>query len=526
MKFKLLEESDKHYVRAVHADSSIPWDIRMQMICNRFNVSERTVRRWIKKLGFSVFSEKDSEHVTLAKSKVFDSSKKYHIITWAQNATPIHDQLFDNMLKYAEFLDAEVHVICGRYKNPTSVFSEKQQTDDWWDTRLVPYISAIRLNIHPFVSVLADVKVQPTASDPLMGFEGLTGDSSSIIGHPASHLRSLPVLSGTPHKFLATTGAVTLPNYTDSRAGKKGEFHHTYGFIIIECKNDDTFYLRQVSASPDGSFCDLVFRVDGGTINVIQEIPCFILGDIHAANINRDVFKKTLSFFSKVRPHNVILHDLLDGESISHHDKRDPVKCYAKLVSGKSSLANELKLTDSILNELLPYNPVVVSSNHQDWVDRWINEQDWKKDLENSPLYMELTLARLSGKASKGAYAYHVEKTFGDSVKYLDRDDSFKIMGWELANHGDKGFNGSKGNLTQYSKLSTKVIVGDYHQPGRRLGALSVGTYSKLRMGYNVGPSSWVNGGALIHPNGKAQHILFMDNNFTTFFNGKFNLDS
>ena len=81
MKFKLLEKSDKHYVRAVHADSSIPWDVRMQMICNRFDVSERTVRRWIKKLGFSTFSEKDSEHVTLAKSKVFDSSKKYHIIT-------------------------------------------------------------------------------------------------------------------------------------------------------------------------------------------------------------------------------------------------------------------------------------------------------------------------------------------------------------------------------------------------------------------------------------------------------------
>ena len=523
MKFKNLQESDKQYIRTVHADNSIPWDIRMSMLCARFETSERSVRRWIKKLGFSNFSESDSEHVVLAKAKSFDITKKYHIITWAQNATPIHDNLFNNILAYAKFLDAEVHVICGRYKNPTSVHSDKKQ--DWWDSKLVPYISAARHNIHPYVSVLADVKVQPTASDPLMGFEGLTGDSSSIIGHPAPHLRSLPVLSGTPHKFLATTGAITLPNYTDSRAGKKGEFHHTYGFVIVEYKNDEVFYLRQVSASPDGSFFDLVFRVTDEQVYPIDEIPCFILGDLHVANLNRDVFSRTLSFFSKVRPHNVILHDILDGESISHHDKRDPIKCYAKFASGRSSLANELTLTDSVLTDLLPYNPVIVSSNHQDWVDRWINEQDWKKDLENSPLYMEFTLAILAGKAPKGAYAYHVEKVFGDNVRYLDRDDSFKILGWELANHGDKGFNGSKGNLTQYSKLSTKVIVGDYHQPGRRLGALSVGTYSKLRMGYNTGPSSWVNGGALIHPNSKAQHILFMDNNFTTFFNGKFNIN-
>lgn len=50
----------------------------------------------------------------------------------------------------------------------------------------------------------------------------------------------------------------------------------------------------------------------------------------------------------------------------------------------------------------------------------------------------------------------------------------------------------------------------------RKDGAVSVGTHSKARMGFNNGPSSWCNADAIIHENGKAQHLIFFNNEFTT----------
>jgi len=99
----------------------------------------------------------------------------------------------------------------------------------------------------------------------------------------------------------------------------------------------------------------------------------------------------------------------------------------------------------------------------------------------------------------------------------LGRGDSYKVKGWELGQHGDMGSNGSRGSLLQFRKLNTKIIVGHYHSPGRKDGALAVGTSTKLRVGYNMGPSSWLQSHVIIHSNGKSQHINFINGKYTTF---------
>ena len=90
----------------------------------------------------------------------------------------------------------------------------------------------------------------------------------------------------------------------------------------------------------------------------------------------------------------------------------------------------------------------------------------------------------------------------------LGKNDSYTVKGWELGHHGDIGTNGSRGGLNQFRNLNSKVVVAHYHSPERKDGALSVGTSTKLRMGYNLGPSRWMHGHVIIHPNGKAQHLL------------------
>ena len=64
--------------------------------------------------------------------------------------------------------------------------------------------------------------------------------------------------------------------------------------------------------------------------------------------------------------------------------------------------------------------------------------------------------------------------------------------------------------MVQMRKLTTKIVVGHYHSPARKDGALAVGTSTHLRVGYNNGPSSWYNSHVLITPNGKAQHVNFV----------------
>ncbi len=98
----------------------------------------------------------------------------------------------------------------------------------------------------------------------------------------------------------------------------------------------------------------------------------------------------------------------------------------------------------------------------------------------------------------------------------LGRSASYKVKEWELGQHGDYGANGSRGSLLQFRKLNTKIVVGHYHSPGRKDGALAVGTSTRLRVGYNNGPSSWLQSHVIIHKDGRAQHVNFINGKYTS----------
>lgn len=583
-RFKDLTDQEKSYIRTVHANKDLGWDHRMSILMNKFGISERTTRKWIEKLGFSSYKEIENEEIRQGKLREYDKSKKRYIITWAQNATPVHKQFWDNILTYADELNANVGVIQGRYQNPTSLWSESMRGAEWWDEeftvykkwpsgnlmyqdslskKVIPegdehltmytnkynhegkyellddddpsdwrsrqvynptqiidftYLDAGRHNIHAYVDLLSDVKIRPTAVNPLTGFEGISGDRSSILGHPRVHLRSLPVLRGHGNKLIMTTGACTIKNYTDTKAGKKSEFHHTYGFVIVEVKDNLTYYVRQVTAEDNGSFIDLNNKVSDGKVEKIDKCDAFVMGDIHAANVDESIVEATVGLFDKIKPTRIIMHDVFDGESVNHHENKDPIKSFERYKNGKNLLAKEINgLTDLIDKyNLIKYNPIIVRSNHDVWLEKWIKEGDWKKDIPNAQEYMEYALALLKGDAPKGIVPYVLDNKYGDDITTLDLDDSFKINGWELGQHGHLGTHGSKGNLEQFRKLNTKIIVGDYHQPGRKDGAVGVGTYSKLRLGYNKGASAWMHAGAILHTNGKVQHVIFQNGGFTT----------
>lgn len=514
MKFKQLTEQDKQYIKVTHSDNSLSWDTRMRLLMDRFDVSERTIRIWISKLGYSKYEDIESDELRAAKLKKFNKKSKKFMITWAQNATPVHAQFFKNMEVYAEEIGADIHVIAGRYSST----SRLTRTNSWWDEPVRPYLDAARHNIHPLVSVLSDVKVVPTATNPLTGFESVSGKRSSILGHPRLHLQSLPVLKGHPNKVLATTGACTLKNYTDTKAGKKGEFHHTYGFVVIEVEDKDHFHIRQVSAvDEDGSFIDLMYKVSDGEVSIDKDaVEAFICGDLHLRNLNWDLMDEVDRLVYKIlKPKYVFYHDIIDGVSVNHHEDKDPIKKFHKVKAGDNIVIEEVNEVIEFLKQR--ENPdvqqVVVRSNHDVWLDRWVKEADWKKDVANAETYMKFAQILMNDTYERGLLPNLIDKEFkGQNVMCLTRDDSFILHGWELAYHGDQGSHGSKGTVNQFRKFNTKSIIGDYHKPERKDGVIGVGVFAHLRMGYNTGASGWMHSGAIIHTNGKAQLLTFVKN--------------
>ena len=556
MNFEQLTQENKEFFKNVYYDSNIPWNDRMIVLSEYIDKSARTVSKWAVKLGLKRKDEIESLELLKAKSKIFSKSKKTFFITWAQNNTPTHDKFFSNVLKYAEFRKAAVHVIAGRYQNPTSVFSDKKH--DVWSSTVIPYLDAARHDVHKYVSIMSDVKIQPTAVNPMTGMQGMSGINSCVFGSPKLQMEMCAVLEGCKPKMMVTTGACTVKNYTDSKTGKKGEFHHTLGFAIIEIKDDETFFIRQVSADENGDFTDVIYNtkflgkrepikfntayeefnwkkdnfgadpyelIGYSVVEEIDRIDACVFGDIHYGYEDKEVMRETHNFLKRVNPNHIVLHDVFDGKSINHHESKDPFAQYGKEIKGTNSLKTEI---DYLLTELEAFekynNVVIVRSNHDDFLDRWLKNEDWKKQStsKNSLEYMKYSQILLEQYANverndeiKGVVPTLIEQKFPDFIT-LGRSDSYIVNGWELAQHGDIGTSGSRGSLQQFRKLNTKVIVGHYHSPGRMDGALSVGTSTVMRMGYNIGASAWLQSQVIIHTSGKAQHINFIDGEFTT----------
>lgn len=521
MKFEDLTPENIYEISAIYWNRDLSWDERMESLRKYLGKSERTIQSWISKLGITEKALQESPQLIKAREKKFDKKKKRFIITWAQNDTPIHEAFVSNIEAYANFLDADIHVIAGRYKNPTSVFADAEY--DTWSPRIEKYLDANRHEVHKHMWIMSDIKIQPTAVDPMTGLQGMSGINSCVFGSPKVHMETIPVLDGNMPKLMMTTGSCTVKNYTDSKSGKKGEFHHSLGFVIIEIKDKSTFFARQVTATDDGDFHDLYYKTsynpDSGESEVtkIDSVAAAVLGDLHYGQHDERVISKTLDMFKIIKPDNVVLHDVFDGLSINHHESKDPFIQFQREMDGTNSLRREINDMLDCLGSFVDYNVTIVRSNHDDFLDRWLKGTDWRKasTLKNSIEYMEYSALLLKGEAPKGVIPYLINQKY-PAFKTLGRSDSFVVNGWELGQHGDIGSNGSRGSLLQFRKLNTKIIVGHYHCPGRKDGALAVGTSTKLRVNYNLGPSGWLQSHVIIHHDGKAQHINFIKGEYTT----------
>ena len=419
---------------------------------------------------------------------------------------------------------AELIVIPLRYKNPTNRQEDEERQDtDWWDPVVVPFLCDKRRKINDNLILVGDIKVQLTASSPLSGFDSLTGAESCIIGHPKMQLRSVAVPSGKTPKTLTTTGACTEKNYSDSKAGALGDFHHYLGGLVVEEVNSKIFFFRQINADRrDGSFIDMDCLYTANNVKNTQALG-LVMGDIHVDSYCPLVDKATFGkngIVEILNPKKIVAHDVGDGYAGNPHHLGNPFISQAKFKAGRKDWLAEIKRTvDWLKEKSVNREVVVVPSNHNDFLNRWIQATDWRQDPTNAAFYLETAAVMVeSAKMTIGGaeyldpFEYWVNKLKGKSnVTVLKRNESLIIGGNECGLHGDKGPNGARGSLKNLSRLGVKAIAGHTHVPGIEEGLYQVGTSSVLRLEYTHGPSSWQNTHSVVYANGKRALITIID---------------
>ena len=454
---------------------------------------------------------------------------KRFIITSAQNATPVHTKFWAILRYIAAMNDAEILVIPLRYKNPTSSWSRSQENAEVWDSSVTPFLWNQRHRLNENLMVMADIKMQPTAVSPLTGNDALSLAASGIFGHTKLQLRCIPTPSNRMAKVITTTGACTVQNYTDSRAGKTGEFHHCLAATIVEL-DGKRFHLRQLHYdAKTNSVTDLNVRYGEDWTSSAPRPLALIMGDTHVDFIDPGVKAATFGpdgMVKKLNPLHLVWHDLLDAYSCNPHHEGNPFNTIAKWRGNASDVRAEVMRAIQFVTDHTPtgVQSVLVGSNHNDMLRRWIIKGGWKENPVNAEFYLETALAMVRGTkfTTKGTeypdpFVYWFRKTTGhadprkERFRTLDNDESFMRAGVEMGMHGDVGPNGARGSIRNLRRLGVKSVIGHSHTPGIDEGCTQVGTSTRLRLEYNHGASAWLNAHCLLNADGKRQLIIIVD---------------
>ena len=440
------------------------------------------------------------------------------ILTSAQNETAVFKPFWRNLLAYADHIGAQILVSRFRY-NVSKQQAKQSKTDDVasagdsYAKELALYFRDERLQLADGLIWAGDMNIMPTAVDPLSGLDSFMGLSSCIFPHAKIALKSIATAMSDPVKKNYTTGAVTLSNYIKRKEGQKAEFHHAYGALIVEVDGDGDFFVRQLNANGQGTFCDLDIEVKRGKIGKAT-VAAFSAGDVHARNIDPIVKKATWGkggLVDTLRPQNQFLGDVLDFDSRSHHNSL--FDSYRLHCNGGDSVEGEIQETFDCLSDLTrPWCKThIKKGNHDEHLERWLRESNFKTDLTNAPFYLEAMAARLrairEGDDKFDILEWSLARVGSLGVAFIPRNTVVEVAGIDNGSHGDAGPNGSRGSVRNLAKTGRKNNIEHSHSAHIFDGTYQCGTSTRLDLDYLNGPSSWSHTHTITHTTGKRQMV-------------------
>ena len=459
-----------------------------------------------------------------------------YLLTSLQNNTEVNEKVWDNLLALKKHYKAELHVARFTYnKNAYGRLSVKPGTattragdaDLWYDPACEPYFSDDDVEIAPGLVWCGRQNTLPTAKNPLGGFESYHGRKSTIIPHAKIDLKSIPSGKHESVKLMFSTGTVGKLNYIQKRVGIKAEHHHCYGALLVEINDKGQWWCRQINADSKGRLFDLDVVVDQGKAKSASgHVESVTWGDIHLEDVDPVIRKLAWGkggILDSLKPNSQVMGDLVDPPR-SYHNMRDPHVMFEQHVRGRESMGDMCDRIVGFVNEESYRDwctTIVANSNHDNMVDKWLREADYRLDPVNALFFLETQLAKYKAIAAADEGFLTVENAMRNrgcrkEVRWLREDESVIICkdakgGIEIGAHGHLGPNGSRGSAANLARMSRRMNRGHSHVADITSGVYTAGTFSKLDLGYNSGPSSWSHSFVVTYTNGKRQIITVYD---------------
>ena len=419
----------------------------------------------------------------------------------------------------------------------------------WYDPEVRPYLVEHDVLLAPGLVFAGRQNILPTRKFPLSNKADLNGRLSNIVPHTKMHLESVPAMVDEATKLNLTTGAVTMRNYLRKDAGLVAEQEHTYGAAVIGVDSDGDWYPMHIElgrsgevqwCGPDGYSAITVAdgevaavrtgRVDNNS-SVVEAINW---GDTHAVEL--DLWVRELAFgeggiLDTLRPRVQFHNDLLSFRSRSHHEIKDFFRSYEKHAEGADSVEDEVRVTADVLaySERDWCETVVVPSNHDRHLERWVNEAEHRLDPLNARFWAECLLAKLEAieeglkDFSLMEWALRKKGSIGP-VRFLSEDESYVVAkqprfpGVECGLHGDLGPNGARGSTSNLLKLGRPINKGHDHIVTRRGLVMSAGGLPhSRRFPYMRGPNSHSIALITTFKNGARSHIIMWNYKWRPF---------
>jgi len=463
------------------------------------------------------------------------------LLTAAQNDTKVHKPFWKNLLAFASYLGARVYV--GRFTYQVAVAKDRARVqtpqfdksrDYRWEPELEPYLTSERFHCGGLI-FCAEMNTLPTAVRPLSGLHTYGQGKTAIFPHAKIALEMVPTGEGLAPAVL-TTGCCTVPSYTDTKSGLKGEFHHVQGAVIVEIDDDDNTFFRHIIAKTDGTFQDLDILVKDGKISTGNRVEAITWGDIQSPFLDPMLAMTTWGFdvekwertsnglVDDLRPHYGFYHDLIDFKSISYWEEKMPLERYKTFLRQGHLVQGDIDKAASFVTatERDFMKRVVVESNHDKWLERWLDRCDHRKDRDNALSFLTYEYARFKAIAEGDTtfnvwrHALNISPAGKlDDVMFIPEGGTFVICpetgGIECGTHGHLGPDGQPASPNTLAKVTGKANIGHRHSPIILDGLYGAGTSSVLRLGYNKGPSSWAHCHTVVYPTGK-RTLLFVQN--------------